>query len=92
MDIRLGGKYRLKSDGLNIWIEEEYINKKGNPDTRNVTGYHGKLENCLNSFADKKIKESECDTQTKLLKEVKGIRKELKTMCEELRTFDTVRK
>lgn len=91
MNIKLCDKYYLRSDGMNIWIEEEYTNKKGNADVRMITGYHGKLENCLNAFLDRRIKASESDTQTKLLKEIKSIRKEIKTMCEELRAFDTVR-
>lgn len=33
------GKYIIKSDPLNLWVEEKYKTKKGEEATKVVTGY-----------------------------------------------------
>ncbi len=91
MDIKLGEKLRLKSDGMNIWVEEAYTAKNGTECVRNVTGYHGTLEHCLNALVDRRVRASEADTATKLIKEIKSTKKELKTVCGEIRALKGVK-
>ena len=85
MEIKVHEKYCLKSDGMNLWIDETYTTKSGATHVRNVTGYHGTLEHCLNAFADRRIRASEADTATKLLKEMKSIKADIKSLCKALR-------
>ena len=44
------GKYVLKSDNLNMWVEELYTAKNGEAASRVVTGYHRDCGHLLDSF------------------------------------------
>ena len=90
MEIKIG-KFCLKSDGMNLWIDEEYTTKSGAIHERNVTGYHGTLEHCLNAFVDRRVRASEADTATKLLKEIKSIKAEIKALCGEIKASKGVK-
>lgn len=76
MEIRVGN-YILKSDGMTMWVEEEYIGKdaKGREkkQTRRVSGYASSLENLIRSFVEHKHKAIGADTMTKLIRELKQI-------------------
>lgn len=80
------GKYTINSDKWCWWIEEEYeVSKgktKGSIKTRNVTGYCQTFEKCLNSFAERRIGESEATTLLELLNALNRVFEDVKALNE----------
>ena len=74
MEIRVG-RYILRSDQWNFWIEEEYEGKdaKGRTkmQTRRVAGYASTLDNLYRQFVEHRHKASEATTVAELIKEMK---------------------
>ena len=74
MDIRVG-KYILRSDQYSMWIEEEYIKRKGDakgePATRRVAGYSSNFENLMRSFAENQARNNDAKTIGELLRILK---------------------
>ena len=66
------GRYTIVSDGLSLWIMEEYEGKdaKGNPkmQTRRVAGYAHSLDNLIHQFVSRKHKAAEAKTVADLIK------------------------
>lgn len=88
MNIKLTDKHTLRSDGLNIWIEEEGLTKKGTPCIRNVTGYHGTLQNCLNTLVDRKIRELDANTLAELCEAINTMKTEIKSVCAAIKCLE----
>lgn len=77
MEIRVG-RYILRSDQDNWWIDEEYISKgkdgkPGKVQKRKVAGYTNRIENLIRQFVAHKHRASEASTMTDLIKELKQI-------------------
>lgn len=72
MEIRVGA-YIIKSDPQCMWIEEEFTGKtKAGAEkvsTRMATGYVRTFEQLLESFMERKIRSSEAQSVTDLLKD-----------------------
>lgn len=83
MDIKVG-KYIIKSDQYNLWIEEEYqakIKKKDGETgektrTRNITGYHHNWTGLINSFITKGINRSDATEVKDLLRDIAAVKRE----------------
>lgn len=80
MDIRIG-KYLVKSDAYNCWIEEEHTRKSKTGEnkvfTTRVAGYVGSFEQLLTDFFDYKTRESNAREVKEFLKDVKAARNEV---------------
>lgn len=69
MDISVG-KYRLRSDSLCLWVEEEYETKKSkitDIDYRKVAGYSRTIPQLRTSFLENKFRGSDAKEVAKLL-------------------------
>lgn len=66
------GRYTILSDGLSLWIMEEYEgkDKDGKPkkQTRRVAGYAHSLDNLVHQFVAHKHKAAEAKTVADLIK------------------------
>lgn len=72
MNIKVG-KYIIKSDSYCMWIEEEYVGKTKSGEektaTRQVSGYVRDFSQLLENFMEHKIRNSEAETVTELLRD-----------------------
>lgn len=78
------GKYIIKSDTYNLWIEEKYQMKKGGEATRVITGYHQSFERLLGCFLERKMRSSDAQETAELLKEFSEIEADLKQLAKGL--------
>lgn len=82
------GKYIIKSDTYNLWIEEKYTMKKGakkgEEATRVITGYHQSFERLLECFLERKMRSSEAQEVADMLKEFSVIEADLKQLAKGL--------
>ena len=78
------GKYVLKSDNLNMWVEELYTAKNGEAASRVVTGYHRDCGHLLDSFAMKKLRGSEAQSMTQLLADIKAAESDMRELAKTL--------
>ena len=66
------GKYTILSDGMSLWITEDYEgkDKNGKPkkQTRRVAGYAHSLDNLIHQFVSHKHKAAEAETVAGLIK------------------------
>lgn len=89
MEIKCG-EYILKSDSMNLWIEKEFISKKGKnagkTATRVVSGYHRDFEHLLDDFAMRRVRGSDAKSVTELLKDIMVIESDLRDLAKELET------
>lgn len=71
IEIRIG-KYTLVSDGLSLWINEDYEGKDKNNkpkiQTRRVAGYAWSLDNLIHQFVAHKHRAAEAKTVADLIK------------------------
>ncbi len=67
-------KYILNSDRWSWWIDEEYINKKGKKDIRNVSGYYPTLEQLANGFVERELGSIEAKSLKALKEQVQAIK------------------
>lgn len=67
------GNYILNSDSLNFWISEEYETKSGKTDERMITGYCYTFDKALQTFAERRIGNTEATTFIQLLDALKDI-------------------
>ena len=67
-------KYILNSDKWSWWIDEEYINKKGKKDIRNVSGYYPTLEQLSNGFVERELGSIEAKSLKALKEQVQAIK------------------
>ncbi|MCB6475583.1 hypothetical protein LI171_04935 [Emergencia timonensis] len=56
------GRYIIKSDPLNLWVEEKYKTKKGDEATKVVTGYAPTFELLLQNFVKRRLRSSDAET------------------------------
>lgn len=56
------GKYIIKSDPLNLWIEEKYTTKKGDEATRVVTGYAPDFKTLFQNFVKRRLRSSDAES------------------------------
>lgn len=87
MEIRYG-KYIVRSDALNLWVEEEYTDRKGEIATKRVAGYARTFPELYKSFVDKKIRGSEAKTFEALREEIAGIAAETMKIMEEVNQYE----
>lgn len=73
MEIKIG-RYILRSDGLCMWVEEEYEGKdaKGKPkmQTRRVAGYASSWSNLVYQFCNHRYMNSDAESVREFLKEM----------------------
>lgn len=74
MEIRIGN-YILRSDGMSLWIEEEYEGKdaktgRKKKQTRRVAGYAGNWSILARQFCEHKYKNSDAESVREFLKEM----------------------
>ena len=78
------GKYIIKSDPMNLWIEEKYAVKTGKnagqESTKVITGYHSTFSGLLESFMLRKIRGSEAETVQQLLEDMRKVENDLKEL------------
>ncbi len=79
-------KYILNSDKWSWWIDEEYINKKGKKDIRNVSGYYPTIEQLSNGFVERELGSIEAKSLKALIEQVQAIKDGLaKLTCEKVK-------
>ena len=83
MEIRYG-KYIVRSDALNLWVEEEYTDKKGNTATKRVAGYARTFQELYESFVNKKIRGAEAETFETLRNEIAEIGRVVENIMKEV--------
>lgn len=83
MKIRLGTKYWLNSDPQCYWITQDVKIKEGknagNIVERRCSGYTATFEQCVDSFIERKIKQAEIASYSKLVKEINALKKEIRS-------------
>ena len=66
------GRYTIVSDGMSMWITEEYIgtdrHKNPKKQTRRVAGYAHSLDNLIHQFVAHKHRAAEAETVADLIK------------------------
>lgn len=71
------GKYTIHSDGMSLWIMEEYEgkdkNQKPKKQKRRVAGYAHSLDNLIHQFVSHKHKAAEAETVADLIKTWKQV-------------------
>lgn len=87
MEIKYG-KYTVRSDSMNLWVEEEYTDRKGKPAARRVTGYARTFPELYQSFIGKKIRGSEAKTFEELRAEIAEISGEVMKIIEEVKRYE----
>lgn len=85
LNIKLNEKYTLKSDPLNVWIEENVQTEKGSEYAKVFGGYYSNIEQALRGYARRKINLLEADTVDKLIEGINGINEEIKSFCESIK-------
>lgn len=75
-DIQVG-KYHIRSDNYNLWIDEETTNKKGNTTTKRVAGYSNNYVQLLKSFTDNRFRNSDAKEVKQLLRDIINVRAEI---------------
>lgn len=79
MKIRLGTKYWLNSDPQCYWITQDIKNKNGNTSERLCSGYTATLEQCVDTFIDKQIRQAEIVRYSELKKLITELKKEVRS-------------
>lgn len=91
MEIR-AGKYTIKSDKFCAWVEEEAKIKdgkrKGETETRRVTGYFRNFEQVLDDFIETKVKGSDAKSVEEVLKILDRATKDAKRIVREAKKGD----
>lgn len=72
--IPINEKYRLKSEELNVMVEQKKISKNGNEHWK-VISYHPNLEMALKSLIDKEINETELINIKDVVNKIKELKK-----------------
>lgn len=72
--ISINEKYRLKSEELNVMVEQKKISKNGNEHWK-VISYHPNLEMALKSLIDKEINETELVNIKDVVNKIKELKK-----------------
>ncbi|MFV0515804.1 MAG: hypothetical protein ACK5MV_00190 [Aminipila sp.] len=85
MYIEINEKHILKSDPMNVWIEETMTTKEGKEYQKNVTGYHPNIEGALIAYKRRKINSLESHTIDELIKGVNSIDNDIKAFCESIK-------
>lgn len=85
-DIRFG-KYIVRSDNYNLWVDEEYIPKKKNGEPgkmayKKVAGYSRTFPELYESFVDAKLRSVEGKSVEEFLKAVSDLREEFMSFAE----------
>lgn len=78
------GKYIIKSDPLNLWVEEKYKTKKGDEATRVVTGYAPDLKTLLQNFVKRRLRSSDAETVKGFLSDLEEIEMDLLDLAREI--------
>lgn len=76
------GKYTVKSEPKNLWIEETQINKKGKPKQVKVGGYSLTVEQLLKSFMHYKLRDSEANSIRELLADIKKMEEDIEMLID----------
>ena len=75
------GKYVLRSDNACCWIDEEYTNKKGNPDVRCISGYYPNFRMLAETgLPSHLIRSSDAKSMRKLVEDVKKLEEKIAKM------------
>lgn len=80
------GKYIIKSDPLNLWVEEKYKTKKGDEATRVVTGYAPDLKTLLQNFVKRRLRSSDTETVKGFLSDLAQAERDLLDLAEKAGT------
>ena len=78
------GNYILKSDNMNLWVEEMYTTKKGEDASRVVTGYHQDFEHLAESFMMRRIRGSDAESMKQLLADMKSAESDMRHIIKKL--------
>lgn len=88
MKIKMG-KYTIKSDSMNIWIEEERESKRkdGTMGTTmvKVGGYCRTIDDTLKSFMHYKVRDSEANSIREFLADIKQMELDVEMMIDKLK-------
>ena len=80
--LKLDDTHTLVSDPECYWIETLVIPENKKPYTRRSSGYRRTFSEAVDSYIDKRIRTSEADKITKLSKELKALKKEVRAWHE----------
>ena len=80
------GKYIIKSDPLNLWVEEKYKTKKGDEATRVVTGYAPDLKTLLQNFVKRRIRSSDAENVRSFLSDLAQAERDLLDLAQKAGT------
>jgi hypothetical protein len=80
------GKYIIKSDPLNLWVEEKYKTKKGDEATKVVTGYAPTFELLLQNFVKRRLRSSDAETVKGFLSDLAQAERDLLDLAEKAGT------
>ena len=98
MKIKLDDTYTLNSDQYCYWITEKRIvedddaKHKGEEYENRVSGYCATLEQVAESFANRKVRSSEAQRLTHLIKEIKSLKKVVKKWTTDNSYLETEKK
>lgn len=84
------GKYIIKSDPLNLWVEEKYEvktgKKKGDEATRVITGYAPTFGQLLQNFVERRLRSSDAETVKGFLSDLAQAEKDLLNLAQKAGT------
>lgn len=81
MNIDINEKYVLRSDPLNLWIEEKPKQADDKKTNKVVTGYCRNFEHLFESFSERKMRAIEAKEVHGLLNELRKIEADLKEIA-----------
>ena len=80
------GRYIIKSDPLNLWVEEKYKTKKGDEATRVVTSYAPDLKTLLQNFVKRRIRSSDAENVRSFLSDLAQAERDLLDLAQKAGT------
>lgn len=78
------GKYIIKSDPLNLWVEEKYKTKKGDEATKVVTGYAPDFKTLFQNLVKRRLRSSDAETVKDFLSDFASAEKDLLEFTQKL--------
>lgn len=80
------GRYIIKSDPLNLWVEEKYKTKKGDKATKVVTGYAPDFKTLFQNFVKRRIRSSDAENVRSFLSDLAQAERDLLDLAQKAGT------
>lgn len=75
------GKYQIKTDSMNVWVEEVYTNKKGETATKRASGYCATYAQAVASFGEHKLKDVDAKNTKEFLEKAAEIEQTIREIA-----------